>query len=123
MPPAIVTQEGERASDVVHQALVDDPASVGRWVALRLSDGGSDGVVYDHRSDAIRHQASPEHCCYVKIPPTGFPPADASRFLLLSRAFHAAGFRLIDPDDRREPIMPWTDEEFSDVLKVIGAAR
>jgi hypothetical protein len=123
MPPVIVTEEGQRASDVVQGHLATNPAAVGRWVALRLSDGGSDGVVYDTRADAIRHQHSPEYCCFVKIPPTGFPPGDASRFLLLSRAFEKGGFRLIDPEDKREPIMPWTDEEFSDVMRVIAGGK
>ena len=31
----------------------------GRWLAVRLRDGGSDHVVYDKRSDAMRHQLSP----------------------------------------------------------------
>lgn len=115
--PPVVTDEGRRASDVVNGHLAADPQCSGRWVALRLSDGGSDGTVYDTRSDAIRHQLHESQCAYLKIPPTGMPPADASRLLLVWRMFVAGGFRLQDPDDRREPIMPFTREDMGVLMR------
>ena len=39
------------------------------WVAIRLSDGGSDGILYDTRWDAIRHQLHGTQCGYLPIKP------------------------------------------------------
>lgn len=97
-----------------------DPGCAGRWVALRLSDGGSDGNVYDTRPDAIRHQADRKNRMYLKIPPDGLTPEDGSRLLLLWRMFVDNGFELLDPDDQREPIMPYTTE---DLTAHLAAAR
>lgn len=116
-PAVVVTEEGRRASDVVNGHLAADPSCWGRWVALRLSDGGSDGTVYDTRSDALRHQLHESLCAYVRIPPDGMPPADASRLLLVWRMFVDGGFRLTDPDDRREPIMPMTNEDLNELVR------
>ena len=100
---------GKRASDTIHLHILG--GNVGRWVALRLNDGGSDGIPYDTRRDAIRHQLHEQYCCYVKIPPDGMAPNDAMRFILVNRAIYAAGYRLTDPDDDREVIPPMTNEE------------
>jgi hypothetical protein len=100
---------GKRASDVITLHVIGGNA--GKWVALRLEDGSSDGIPYDTRREAIRHQLHEQLCCYVKVPPDGMPPADALRFIMLNRALYAAGFRLADPDSEAEPIYPMTDEE------------
>ena len=112
----VVTEEGRRASDIINGHLVAQPDCWNRWVALRLSDGGSDGVLYDTRGDAIRHQLHESLCAYVQIPPDGMPPDDASQFLLITAKFYDKGFRLTDPEDPREPIMPYTDEELARVV-------
>lgn len=107
-PPAIPPDEqklmdaARRCSDIVNQALVDDfDGNVGRWVAIRLSDGGSDGVIYDTKSDAVAHQLHETTCAYVRIPPSGMPPRDARSFLRSTRAFYDAGMRFSDPDRLR----------------------
>lgn len=73
-------------------------AAIGKWVAVRLSDGGSDMVLYDTKYDAVRHQFHEFWCAYVCIPPNGMSVADAEDFLRITRQMYDAGVRLADPD-------------------------
>lgn len=93
-----VTDEGRRLSDAVTLAL--SVGGVGCWVAARLSDGGTDGNVYDTRADAIRHQLHEDQCCYLIIPPTGMPPAEASAYIAFNRRRVAAGMKMVDPEQQ-----------------------
>jgi hypothetical protein len=108
----------KRCSDTIRTHIVAGKA--GRWAAIRLSDGGSDGIAYDTRADAIDHQLHETQCAYVQIPLDDMPPAHAQRYLAFHRAAYDGGFRLTDPDDRREVIMPYTIEGLS---RLIGAHR
>jgi hypothetical protein len=81
-----------------------------------MADGGSDGIAYDTRRDAIGHQLHEQYCAYIKIPPDDMPPEHAERFLAAVRRFYDAGFRLVDPDDEREPILPYTAEDMRALL-------
>jgi hypothetical protein len=76
----------------------------GRWVAVRLLDGGSDGVLYDLKADAVRHQLHETLCAYIKIPPDGMTPRAAERFLDLNRLIYDAGYRISDPDQEVYPV-------------------
>lgn len=73
----------------------------GKYVAIRLSDGGSDGALYDTRADAIRHQMHWSQCCYVRLQPFGtmLTAREAESYLTLHRSMYDAGYRLQDPDD------------------------
>lgn len=85
----------------------------GRWVAIRLSDGGSDGILYDKKADAMRYQLHEDQCAYVCIPPGGMEAGDALQWLLASRKLIQNGHptlkaRMMDPDSHvvfREPII------------------
>jgi hypothetical protein len=83
------------------------PLAGGKWVACRLSDGGSDGIAYDTRAQAVRHQMHWSLCCYVRIPPFGvrLTAREAESYLSLHRSMYDAGFRLQDPEDPY-PIKP-----------------
>jgi len=110
---------GKRASDVINLHLIG--GNVGKWVALRLSDGSSDGIPYDSRREAIEHQLHEQLCCYVRVPLTGMPPEHALRFIQLNRALYEAGYRIADPDMPGEPIYP---ERLEDILPwIIGRAN
>lgn len=98
-----------RASEAVNLHVIG--GNVGRWVAIRLADGTSDGIPYDTRSDAIAHQLHEQQCAYLVVTPDGITPENAARFLLLNRALYDAGYRLADPDMPGEPITPLTMEE------------
>jgi hypothetical protein len=82
--------------------------AAGKWVAIRMEDGGSDGVLYDRKQDAVRHQLHEQYCCYVRIPPDGMSPAQAERFIAFNRALYSQGARLIDPDKDTSIHIPQT---------------
>lgn len=98
-----------RASETVNLHVV--AGSIGKWVAIRLADGSSDGIPYDTRKDAIAHQLYEQQCAYLTVTPDGITPENAARFILLNRAIYKAGYRLADPDMPGEPIMPLTREQ------------
>lgn len=111
-----------RCSDVIRQHITDGHA--GRWAAIRLSDGGSDGVPYDTRGAAIRHQLTEQQCCYVKIPEDDMGPAEAASFMRVNRALYAAGHRLIDPDEPDRAVMlPQLIEEAETWIKRLNGTR
>lgn len=65
----------EAAAKRFHQALIvhrlglsHDEIIAKRFIAVRLSDGSSDGVAYDDRVEALNHQLNPEWCCPFQIP-------------------------------------------------------
>lgn len=93
-----VTDEGRRLSDAVTLAV--SLGGAGRWVAARLSDGGTDGNIYDSRSDAVRHQLHENQCCYLVIPPTGMPPVEASAYIAFHRRRVEAGMDMVDPEQQ-----------------------
>jgi hypothetical protein len=76
--------------------------SWGKWCAFRLSDGGSDNVLYDTRQQAIDHQLHPMQSCYLVIPPTGFTLAEIRTFLDLSRKLYDKGARIPSHGDYRK---------------------
>lgn len=73
-----------------------------KWMAIRLSDGGYDGTLYDSKQDAVRHQSDQYTCAYVAFRNLvqGARPSEMELFLKFNRDAYAAGFRLPDPDDR-----------------------
>lgn len=91
-----VTPAGARAADTIAAAQAT-PGHIGGWVAIRLSDGASDGVVYDTRQAAVRHQLHETQCAYAQVPPTGFSAAEGTAFLSYHRKVYNAGHLLPDP--------------------------
>lgn len=109
-----------RCADIVTLAGV--ASRTGQWLAIRLSDGGYDGVTYDHRADAVRHQLHETQCAYVKIPPGGMTPREAEAFLGYHRALYDAGFRLPDPEFAL-PLMPLTKKDQMRQIRVLTKGR
>jgi len=93
--------------------------SAGKWAAITLADGSCDHTPYDTRSDAVRHQASPEYCTFVLIPPDGMTVREADVLLHFWRQAHDAGFRAIDPRDDI-PSMPLRPEEAREQIRLFG---
>lgn len=92
----------KRAFDVMNLHYIGKGEQVwGKWCAFRLSDGGSDNVLYDTRDQAIAHQIHPMQSCYLVIPPTGFTLAEIRDFLALSRELYAKGARIPSHGDYR----------------------
>ena len=77
---------------------VDAHHAIGKWVAVRLSDGKSDGVLYDDKATAVRFQLHETMCAYICIPPGGMTVEDAESYLRSMRQLYDAGYRLADPD-------------------------
>jgi hypothetical protein len=100
--------------------------AIGKWVAVRLSDGGSDGVLYDRKADAVRHQFSEYQCAYVRIIRDQMSVCEAHTFIEVSRRAYDAGFRLTDPDSRsggRDLLLSARIEERQKVLNILRTGR
>lgn len=98
-----VTDAAKRAFDIVNSyvAFVDYSERIGSWVAIRLSDGGSDGTLYASKRDAVRHQSDEYAAAYFSYrgAPNGFSAArEAAVWLEYHRRAYDHGFRLPDPD-------------------------
>jgi hypothetical protein len=87
--------KGQRVSDLVRQHLTDDEEQARQsWVAVRLSDGGSDGVLYPDKATAVAFQIHETQCAYLRILPGGIPPREATSFLYhISQLYQNAAMR------------------------------
>ena len=112
----------KRLSDIVNNIVVFQPLDVvvRSWIAVRLSDGGYDGTLYDTRRDAVRHQQGNEQqraYLSLRFAQGGMPVREAYVFLKYHRdavAAHDKGIRIIDPEapnGGHDPMMPITNEE------------
>lgn len=89
----------QRCSEAFNRHLAEHGMeAVGRWIAIRLSDGGSDGNLYDNKAEAIRFQLHEKQCAYAQLLPEGMSPRAAESFLMVSEKFYDAGMNLADPD-------------------------
>lgn len=88
----VPTDAGKRMAEIITMHIVADrEGNKGRWVAIRLSDGGSDGVVYDNVADAANSQLHYRQCAYVKIPGDGCNAREADVILAYHRKVYDAG--------------------------------
>ena len=88
----VPSDAAKRMSDIITTHHLADPAgNRGRWVAIRLSDGGSDGVLYDSLTDAAWAQLHYRQCLYYRIR-TGPPgPRECDVWLAYHRRVYDAG--------------------------------
>lgn len=91
-----VTDAGRRLAEAHERARA--AGGVGRFIAARLSDGRTDGAIYDTRDDAIRHQLDETQCAYIVVQPAAMPDEEATGLLDVNRRIYAAGMRTTDPD-------------------------
>lgn len=76
-------------------------AAIGKWFASRLDDGSTDGVIYDRKQDAIRHQRGFEYYyAFFCITIAQANPCDTEIFLSVQRRMYERGIRMTDPDAR-----------------------
>lgn len=95
-----------RAWDVLQTHCLAVPAGDigGWWVAIRLSDGSSDGNLYRSKAEATRFQLHETQCAYVCIPPFGdMTIRELDLFLRLNEQVYDAGGRLSDVDTHIVP--------------------
>lgn len=92
----------KRLSDIVNSMVVLYPLDtiINSWIAVRLSDGGTDGVLYETRADAVRHQAHETQCAYLSLraAPAGMPINEAHVYLKFHRDAYNAGYVFTDPE-------------------------
>lgn len=90
-----------RAADQVNvHVLAHGRDAHGKYVAIRLSDGGSDGTLYDTRYDAVRHQLHSTLCAYARVTLDGTTPKKMWVFMVYMRQIYDNGGRLHEEDPR-----------------------
>lgn len=87
----------KRMADTValHQTVLE-PAEIvaGRWIAVRLGDGGSDGIAYDSHEAAVRASTNdPSRHAYFKLPLERISPEVCDVLLWYVRTVYDAGWR------------------------------
>jgi hypothetical protein len=88
----IPSDAGKRMSDILTtHYLADRAGNRGRWVAIRLSDGGSDGVVYDTVEVAAAFQLHYRQCAYIMIRDAIPGPLECDVILAYHRKVYDAG--------------------------------
>lgn len=103
-----VTERGRRLHE--HVLMAQALGGRGRWIAARLSDGSTDGHIYDTKADAVRHQLHETQCAYLVVPQGPMPVAEATAWLELHENMYRAGYRLQDPD--LSPMMTSEHQQF-----------
>jgi hypothetical protein len=98
----IVDDAAKRMCDIINSLVTFVPLWELRhkWLAIRLNDGGYDGVMYDSREDAIFHQLDERFCAYVCMQSmiTGAKPLDCAIYLEVHRQAYDGGMRLHEPE-------------------------
>ncbi len=96
--------------------------NMGRWIAVALADGKSDGVLYDTRGDAIRHQRHNEQFyAYLKLQPFQLTECMAESYLYMHRLAYGNGFRMADPDGSGHELIPALSvEDFADQMTALA---
>lgn len=75
--------------------------SVGKWIAVALADGASDGVLYNGKQEAVRHQHHNErYYTFIKIVPSTMTLCEANVMMVTARKLYEKGMRMADPDHR-----------------------
>ena len=116
----------KRASDAyrLHKAALGF-AAVGKFIAVALADGSSDGVLYDTKRDAVRHQHHNEQWyAFICINPGDFNPCEAEEYLAINRTLYEHGIRLTDPEHARggrEVIQRATVEDQRSLVRSIAS--
>lgn len=81
--------------------IADLHGSNGKWFAVALHDGVSDGVLYDSKVAAITHQRHVEkYYAFVRMSMAQMNYCDAEIYLSVQRRLYDSGFRMSDPDTR-----------------------
>jgi hypothetical protein len=117
------SDEAKRASDNVNLHFnAQGWNAVGKWIAISLQTGDSDGILYDKKADAVRHQLHEMQCFYVRIVPGFMSYCEAEILLETNRRLYDRGWRMADPDRKdggKQFLMPIPLEEKLKVLSIL----
>lgn len=104
----------KRVTDVYNLHRVADPyGCIGFWIACALADGSSDGVLYETKQDAIRHQHHNEnYYTFIQIVPSTMTECEAEVMLKVARMAYDKGWRITDGLSRHDLIkrLGWEDQ-------------
>lgn len=102
----------QRMADVIalHQVVLGTSAILaGRYIAVRLADGTTDGTAYDDYASCVRHQKHElTRMAYFKIPLERWAPETCDVLLWYTRKCYDSGFRA---DPTRQLIIPQGTED------------
>lgn len=88
----VPSDPAKRMADILTTHYLADPAgNRGRFCAIRLSDGGSDGVLYGNVAEAAWAQLHYRQCAYVRISTGGFGPRECDVILAYHRKVYDLG--------------------------------
>lgn len=88
-----------RCADAYNEQLEKNKLNAsGKWIAVRLSDGGSDGNLYPTKRDAVRYQLHENQCAYICMLPNRLSVEDAASILRVHRKLYDSNARISDPD-------------------------
>lgn len=107
-------ESAKRFRDVVavHRVVLSvEEIMAKRFVAIRLADGSSDGVLYDTRDDAVRHQVIPDRCMYLPIPLERWSENVCDTLLWYGRRAYDAGYRPTGAHEGAALIIPHRMED------------
>ena len=104
----------KRIADIYSLHRLADPyGNIGFWIACALADGQSDMVLYETKSDAIRHQHHNENWyTFIQIVPSTMTPCEAEVMLKVARMAYDKGWRITDGLSRHDLIkrLGWEDQ-------------
>lgn len=89
--PDTYSDAAKRMADTISLHTVS--GNSGKFVAIKLHDGDSDGVLYDSWNEAVSHQLHEQMCLYIKVPPAGMTPQEADSLLRYARWAYDNGYR------------------------------
>lgn len=101
----------------VHQMVLSfEEVAAGRFMAVRLSDGGSDGMIYESQADAVRHQTGNQnYYLYVRIMPERLSNRSCDVMLWYGRIRHDRGYRPAGAHEGSRLILPMRLEDLNNV--------
>lgn len=82
-PLGVYSDAARRMSDALTLAVL--AGHTGKWIAIRLSDGGQSGTVYDRGYEAARDQLHPKQCYYHHLGLDGMTPRACEVLLRMAR--------------------------------------
>lgn len=101
------TDAAKRVCDGVNLHMLANDAGwawdngVGHWMAFKLEDGSTDGVLYDNKQAAVRHQSDEFQCMYLRLHMGGMNICEAEIMLSLHRKAYKESFRWYPDRDSR----------------------
>lgn len=118
------TDAAKRCSDAVNlQIAAMGDKAIGKVIAVSLADGSGDGVLYETKWEAVRHQHHNERFyAFIRIPHGGMPVCDAESFLWvhrMARERDIASPDLSRPDGGLELIPRVTREDAARQIRIL----